>query len=373
MSIAGRAGIYLIALIISLCSLLGFSAPVYGQSAVETWNLPYGIDVDPATFNVWQYPTDDTAVTLADVEDTMPSQLLIIWYYGGPGVGWKFFVPGLSGNTLTELVPGNIYFGIVSHATSWEIPTPDIEKAVSYLCSGYNPELRLVYESPDLPSRYYLVSDNLWVMFALQLRRPEIASQIESKLKSECATHGLPCNSEGLPISYAHEAVIGESISIPFRTSHDPDYTVEVVSQGIIMRSAYDGNNTIGDWQQYADLLCYAALSRYNEGNITAARGFFEIAEGMWHEKGIADKPFSEPSSPTYHEYQTYKLGLLLYTSNVLGRHLDFAGELLNRLWLQQDEDGGFITGYNINGDSVGYTNSETTSIVLISLESLGH
>lgn len=92
----------------------------------------------------------------------------------------------------------------------------------------------------------------------------------------------------------------------------------------------------------------------------------------MWDGKGIADKPFSDPSSSTYHEYQTYKLGLLLYTSNVLGIPLDYESELLNRLAFQQAADGGFTTGYRIDLVPQGYTNTETTSIVLIGLESLG-
>jgi hypothetical protein len=262
-------------------------------------------------------------------------------------------------------------------------PTPNMGKTVSYLCSGYSTELGLVWQSPDTPdlqSHYYLVSDNLWVMFAMQICRPDIAEQIESKLKNECAKHGLPSDSEGLPISYAHEAVIGESIPIPFHTARD--YIVETVLQGIILRgpyegiimtSVYDGNSTMGDWQQYADLLCYAALSRYYEDNMTAALGLFETAKGMWDGRGIADKPFSDQNSTSYHEYQTYKLGLLLYTSNVLGTHLEYQGKLLNRLWLQQAANGGFVTGYRMDGVPEGSTNTETTSIVLISLESSGY
>jgi hypothetical protein len=284
----------------------------------------------------------------------------------------------MSGTSCTKTV----YITITPTATPTPIPTPNIWKALVYLSSGFSTELGLVWESPDtsdLQSHYYLVSDNLWAMFAMQICRPDIAKQIESKLKNECATHGLPSNSDGLPISYAHEAVIGEPIPIPFHAAHE--YTVESVppeiirrgpGEGIIMRTAYDGNETIEDWQQYADLLCYAAISRYYEGNFTEPLAFFDIAKGMWDGKGIADKPFSDQNSTSYHEYRTYKLGLLLYTSNVLGTPLEFKGELLNRLWLQQAENGGFITGYNVNGVPQGSTNTETTSIVLISLESLG-
>jgi beta-lactamase superfamily II metal-dependent hydrolase len=146
-SIAGKAGIYLVALVISLCSLLGFSAPVYGQSAVETWDLPYGLDEDPIAINLYQFPGTATTVTMADIEDTMPAQLLVVWNYGGPGVGWKFFVPGWgASNTLIQLVPGKYYVGIVSHATSWELPStpPPLEELeVSFIDVGQGDSILL--------------------------------------------------------------------------------------------------------------------------------------------------------------------------------------------------------------------------------------
>jgi PKD repeat protein len=89
----------------------------------ETWGMPYGLDEDPIAINLYQFPGMATTVTLADIEDTMPAQFLVVWNYGGPGVGWRFFVPGWgASNTLTQLVPGTYYVGIVSTATSWEIP-----------------------------------------------------------------------------------------------------------------------------------------------------------------------------------------------------------------------------------------------------------
>jgi PKD repeat protein len=96
---------------------------VGGATPVTAWVMPYGLDADPMAINQFLFPGMATTVTLADIEDTMPAQLLAIWNYGGPGVGWKFFVPGWgTDNTLTQLVPGKYYVGIVSTATEWEIP-----------------------------------------------------------------------------------------------------------------------------------------------------------------------------------------------------------------------------------------------------------
>jgi len=62
------------------------------------------------------------AVTLADVEWSMPSGLLI-WYYGGPTQGWRFYKKGWGTvNMLETLTPGEGYIGILPTAGVWEIP-----------------------------------------------------------------------------------------------------------------------------------------------------------------------------------------------------------------------------------------------------------
>jgi hypothetical protein len=88
----------------------------------ETWDLPWGLDADPASVNIWTYSRDAVAVTLADVEWSMPPGLLI-WHYGGPTEGWRFYKKGWGAvNTLETLTPGKGYIGIVPTAGNWEIP-----------------------------------------------------------------------------------------------------------------------------------------------------------------------------------------------------------------------------------------------------------
>ena len=87
-----------------------------------TWNLPWGLDGDPAAVNIWTYPGDAVAVTLASVEGSMPAGLLI-WHYGGPTEGWRFYKKGWGAvNTLETLMPGKGYIAIVATASVWEIP-----------------------------------------------------------------------------------------------------------------------------------------------------------------------------------------------------------------------------------------------------------
>jgi hypothetical protein len=96
---------------------------VGGATPVTTWNMPYGLDADPMAINLYLFPASAITKTLASIEGTMPAQLQVVWNYGGPGVGWKFFVPGWgTDNTLTQLVAGKYYVGIVTTATSWDIP-----------------------------------------------------------------------------------------------------------------------------------------------------------------------------------------------------------------------------------------------------------
>lgn len=88
----------------------------------ETWNLPYGLDADPASVNIWTYPEHAVTVALTDVDSSMPAGLLI-WHYGGPTDGWLFCKKGWGAvNTLETLIPGKGYIGIVPTASVWEIP-----------------------------------------------------------------------------------------------------------------------------------------------------------------------------------------------------------------------------------------------------------
>ena len=65
---------------------------------------------------------DATTITLANVDSTMPLDLLI-WHYGGPIDGWQFYKKGWGAlNTLATLVPDDGYIGIVPTASIWAIP-----------------------------------------------------------------------------------------------------------------------------------------------------------------------------------------------------------------------------------------------------------
>jgi len=100
-----------------------YSGPVVSPRPAVTWSLPWGLDGDPGAVNIWLYPGDAVQVTLAGVETSMPDGLLI-WHYGGPMDGWRFYKKGWgASNTLATLAPGEGYIGIVpATGSAWEIP-----------------------------------------------------------------------------------------------------------------------------------------------------------------------------------------------------------------------------------------------------------
>lgn len=252
----------------------------------------------------------------------------------------------------------------VSSPTPTPSPAPNLTRALSYLYDSYDPEMKLLYEAPTVArNTYWLVSDNLLAMYVFKQYYPEIASDIENRLMEITSKYDyLPKNDEGLPISNAHEALIGETIPLPFKSSQE--YTLEQGEGFAIKTTVYDGENMLLDWEQYADLLIYAALSKHWEMDSSSAQERMKNCVLMWDGIGISDTVF-----PKYGKYSTYKLGLLLYASEVIGYPLEFEDELITRLKSMQAESGGFITDYLPDGTPEGDTNTETTAIAVLALE----
>jgi len=246
-----------------------------------------------------------------------------------------------------------------------------VEKTVNFLISQFNPQISLCREATEVaPNTYWVVSDNLLAWKALKMVNEAglsnateaglIAEAIEAKLREKAAIHNLPTDLNGLPISFVHEAIIGDVIPLPNRTCN----TLTLQSNNYTVKTEVCNGTIMLDWKEYADRLLYATLSSLWQGNETAANQFFEVAKNMWDGTGINDT-----ATMTEGLYATYKLALFLYTSKVLGRKLLFEFELVKRIWsLQRETDGGIITNYFANGTAHGDANTETTSIVIIAM-----
>jgi len=236
-----------------------------------------------------------------------------------------------------------------------------VDLAVSYLENQFNPSLNLCREAPHVaPNRYWVVGDNLFAYKAFELAgKTDLANSVKSKIIELANTYNLPKDANGLPISYAHEAVIGDVVPyIPFRGGREYLlYTNSYELKTVI----YDGPQ-MTDWQEYADLLLYASLSYWWQGNKTDALNCFNKVKDMWDGMGLMDKWTQQ-----YALYSTYKLSLWLYTSKILDQTIP--GAAIRRIWKQQDSDGGIITEYDFDGNPVGDTNTETTSITVIAFK----
>jgi len=237
-----------------------------------------------------------------------------------------------------------------------------VEKAGNFLMSQFNPQMNLCSEALNVaPNTYWLVSDNLWAYKALEMMDiTDTSSLIKVELIELAQVYNLPTDAQGLPISYAHEAVMGDTVSVPFRASTN----CTLYRNDYVLNTTMLNGTIMNDWQEYTDLLLYAALSYHWQENDTAANWYFKNATDTWDGIGIDDNATKVDGF-----YTTYKLALLLYTSKVLGKRLPFEIELVKRIWsLQRESDGGIITNYFANGTVLGDANTETTSIVIIAI-----
>ena len=247
------------------------------------------------------------------------------------------------------------------------------EKAVGFLLSQFNETLGLCREAPNTaPTTYWLVSDNLWASNALELANESglsnaaqagaTATAINTSLTKLANHYNLPTDLNGLPISHAHEAVLGNVALPPYKTTtnctlYRDDY--------VLNTTMYNGT-VMKDWANYSDLLLYAALSYHWLGNDSAAAAYYNDTSNMWNNTAVG---FQDTVANESGLYNTYKLALFLYTSKVLGKSPSFEPELVERIYAQQREsDGGIVTDYYANGTSVGDANTETTAIVIIAL-----
>jgi len=271
----------------------------------------------------------------------------------------RFNLIKLEISSVPNLMPGEYTFTLT---ITVNYISDIIKSAVEFLNNMYNEKVKLCAESPKTaPKTYWLVSDNLWAFKALEKHDSKLSKTIKSKLIELAKAYNLPRDAQGLPISYKHEAVIGDTVPTPFNvtvqyTLYSNDYTIKT--------EIANGTTIMEDWQEYADLLLYAALSKHWEGKDNEAAALFNKAKEMWDGTGINDKATKADGY-----YATYKLGLLLYTSKVLGIKLDFETQLIATIWNTQDKtSGGIITSYKTDGTPLGDTNTETTSIIIIAL-----
>lgn len=236
-------------------------------------------------------------------------------------------------------------------------------RARSYLTDlMFNPELGLCANSPRVaPYDYWLFNDNYLAMMVLRASHPAIANQIETTLQH----YGYHHNNKV-------EALDGHDIPEIF---HEYNITIlEKNSHRILMDYMDPGANPIIDPFKYMDLCAWKGLDLLNEGNVTGAQYYWIRCSDFWNGTGFIDWSFLDPQSELeYHVYLTYKNALFLIFTERLQKYgnLDCAylDKVRHILFMMQEDNGGFNTGYDSNFQHLGDTNTETTSLAILALD----
>lgn len=255
----------------------------------------------------------------------------------------------------------------------------NLDRAVSYLQRvAYNSTLHLCREAPRVaPNVYWIASDNLLAFKALEPNDSQLSSTIQSELVRLAQLYHLPTSGDGLPLSLRYDVIIRDNATLEIPPRNVTHLTLYHDSY-VLKYDLANGTGTFLDWKEYADLLLLVALSSHNQEDSRDAIGNFTRAANMWDGIGLRDLGFTTPYGEGQaignpHAYATYKLGLLLYVSGILGVHLPFESDVVNRIWSMQNQTNGGIFTHIMPDASIGAsdTNTETTAMVILGITSV--
>lgn len=238
----------------------------------------------------------------------------------------------------------------------------ELQNGANYLKNNFNETYQLIHESPDdmeLSRTYWIVKDNWLASYALEPYYPELAG----KLRASIEKHGYS------PLNHYIEVLMGVKGSPPIFKIRvriiEEKYQGEPPELVYRLKTEERINETWNDLKDYCDLVLYQALYSAYSGDLGKAEEYFNMALSLWDGKGFRDKAYNEDRY-----YSTYKLALFHYVARVLGKEYPFKDRLLYTIFKLQAPNGGFYTHYDNNGDIQphGFTNTETTSYVLLAL-----
>jgi hypothetical protein len=236
--------------------------------------------------------------------------------------------------------------------------------AYSYLVNSYNSTLGLCYEHPQAKNVYWVTNDNVLASYVLQQLNREIADNITETIKRIAKEYGLLTSQTGIPLNCRAEILLGYNVDIFFNITKP--ITLNSSYYGSSLKTERATNRTLPDFDEYADLLCYASLVEWRKGNYSGADYYYERVKTLWdwNGNGFKDKAYNNSVG-----YAAYKLGLFYFVNKMLGKgSFAFERELIQQTWQCQGSNGGFKTNYYGNGTfPICQTNTETASIILLS------
>lgn len=255
-----------------------------------------------------------------------------------------------------------------------------ITKADEFLAYHlYNPQYGLLPEADDIPV-YWVTCDNMLAQCALKDFVPTISANISATIKQYAINYSLPVDANGIPISYKHEVLLGETIPTAANDSYPfwqwvhynltvPSWSYQNLTNNppiVVVADIQNDTHLTTDWMQYEDLVLYRAMDYFYLGRYDDAVNLFNSASSMWDGTGINDKAYRDTLS-TVSQYQIYKLILLCYTRRLLALPpLSFESAMITKILSAQRPDGGIRTGYAPGGEFNSDANTETTAMFVI-------
>ena len=238
----------------------------------------------------------------------------------------------------------------------------NLDQAANHLVANYNSKLGLIPETPG-SQVYWLYSDNYLADLALaqyvgNQTMPHTAANISQSIERY-----LP-----VPDLESQYAVLGSNRACSFPTPQNS--TLHTSGVATIKTVLNNGDGLLND-MDYADIAFLDAICQANHGNATAFMTAYDTGAKMFNGTGLVDKAFTDPTSNSSHQYQTYKLALYVYASVRLDQPINVTA-LSILLKMEDPVSGGFYTGYYagyLHGTTL--TNTETTSLALLALESV--
>lgn len=285
-----------------------------------------------------------------------------IWTLGDGGGAIKEFSFAVNHDRLyawSSQVLGHWYSPYLSYMRNRVL-----RNAVDYLCGNYNASLGLVCVSPDseeLRSTYYIYSDNYLARLVLRdydrsnLTQTRIAGAIANATQNR--TSGFDAENQYMVIADA-DNVSGHVFN------NSKDFNLTTVD-GSEIKTTQNNQSGALDPASYADIAFLQTIYFHELGMKNESMAAYEIGVDMWDGRGFKDDAFTGT-------YQTYKLALYIYATKLLGKDtvwgLEYDLHAFCTLVEMQQPNGGFATGYDSSLRVTTYTNTETTSLAILSL-----
>lgn len=251
----------------------------------------------------------------------------------------------------------------------------ELNRAIAYIGASYNITVGLVPQVGN-GSTYTLYPDNYVVALAAERYSSSNQTTLDFGDAIFAALGGYASTLPGPETQSAYTALNSTVASFDcpqaYSLGWSPSGTAAPVNGSAGLKTiANDGSSTCAS-QNYANLLLLQSLWWYKSGNQSEALKIFAEGAGDFDGKGIADLPYSSPSSPSYENYQTDNLALFIYATSCLGQSASnptFNGAVSILNSLQDNSTGGFYTEYNAALQPTSATSTGTTALAVLALE----